>query len=355
MRSADLECVCWSLTVVCAWCASGVRNRTDYVDTTGESPWVLDMIRAHDGTARANGVCIVPTCGFDSIPSDLGCFMVVDYMRTKLRQGVADVKAGFSVGGSASGGTLHTMMGLIDSGRARDMANPRHLCVPPTDVDDAPDPRAIVGPVRNTVLAWDADFKKWQIPFLMAGVNNAVVRRSAYLAAVAGTPYTRPTTDAAAASDEVDSVPFTYNETMSRSGFLRAFFIAGMMGVGVLLAMVSVCRRLAARFVLPAPGTGPSPAVRSRSFFRTKFVATSVGAAPVKVIGEVSGGDPGYDETAKMVAEAGLCLAENRDELPGRGGGILTPASAFGHTLIRRLTKANMQFTVHEAGAPSKL
>jgi saccharopine dehydrogenase (NAD+, L-glutamate forming) len=106
------------------------------------------------------------------------------------------------------------------------------------------------------------------------------------------------------------------------------------------LSQLEVTRRLLASFI--DAGDGPSQEERDKSWFRLRFIARHAGD---ELHTEISGGDPGYGETAKMMSESALCLAEDRDKLPARAG-VLTPAVAFGDVLIHRLVRAGMSFRV---------
>lgn len=319
-----------------------VRNRTDYVDSTGETPWVRKMIAAHHEAARANGVCIVPMCGFDSIPSDLGTLMMVDHIRRTTGRGTASVTSFFTVAASFSGGTLSTIAEMFAGEDAAGAGNNKLLCLP--GGDDWPDPKTVFkgGVPMTQAVKYYPEVKKYTSPFLMATANTAVVARSSYLAA-AGATDNESYTKAAA-------VPFRYGEVMSHGSFFKALAVSIALTIGAVLMYFSLTRRFLVRFVLPAPGSGPSPERRAASFFRTRLVARPLPAADgteaEPVFGEISGGDPGYDETAKMLSECAMALVENRDELPGRKGGVLTPASTFGMVLAGRLAKAGMTVKV---------
>jgi short subunit dehydrogenase-like uncharacterized protein len=308
--------------------AACVEAGTDYCDSTGEPQFVRAMIDAHHARARVTGARIVPCCGFDSVPSDLGTLMMQEAARTAHGATCGEVRHYVSLrGGAFSGGTAASMIELMeeatrDPGVRRIMSDPYAL-----DPDHGPGPGGMdLAPVR-----WDDDLQRWTGPFVMAGINARVVRRTN---AMLGYAWGRD---------------FHYVEGMSfasgRAGLLKA---AGMAAgvVGVLGAMaVPPVRRLVADRFLPAPGEGPSKERREASSFKSRFVGVLAGSG-ARMHGTVAGvGDPGYDETAKMLGESALCLARDR-ETTRTEGGVLTPASCMGMTLVQRLRKQGMTFDV---------
>lgn len=140
--------------------------------------------------------------------------------------------------------------------------------------------------------------------------------------------------------------PFVYTECCGTSSAVKAVVTSFLMAVFSLLARFAFVRRLLSRF-MPAQGQGPSEETRAKGFFRYRLYATLDGDGPTsrRFVADVAGGDPGYDETAKMLAESGLAIAFQRDECPGRDGGVLTPATAMGGVLIERLRRAGLAFT----------
>jgi short subunit dehydrogenase-like uncharacterized protein len=308
--------------------AACVEAGTDYCDSTGEPQFVRAMIDAHHERARMTGARIVHCCGFDSVPSDLGTLMVQAYARDEHGSACSEVRHYVSLrGGGLSGGTVASMVALMDEASKDDRV--RKLLANPYSLDpdrgdrgpDGHDPRGV---------AWDEDLQRWTGPFVMAAINSRVVRRSN---ALLGYAWGRD---------------FRYREGMSFRSGPQGWMKAATMSVGVAAAFgimaVPPLRRVIARR-LPAPGEGPSKEQRDRSSFVSRFVGVLEGSGG-RVRGEVKGvGDPGYDETAKMLGESALCLARDRDSTRTEGG-VLTPASCLGMTLIDRLRKAGMTFDV---------
>lgn len=307
--------------------AACVRASTHYCDLAGELPWIRRMIDAHHEAARAGGTRIVHCCGFDSIPSDLGVWMLHDAMRqrgTRLQR--VDAWFGESSGGF-SGGSFASVLELLDEAQ-RDpsvqplLEDPYALDPAPRGGPDGPDP---VG------IAWEPRLGCWTAPFVMAAINTRVVRRSN---AVAGHPYGRE---------------FRYRERMAlpggRLGLPAAIAVAGGLALTQRAARHAWLRRPFERW-LPKPGEGPTPEQRARGFFVTRLLAEGEGG--VTLHGRVEDRrDPGYGSTAVMLSESALCLARDPLSTPG---GVLTPASALGGALLARLRAARMTWVVEADG-----
>jgi len=297
-----------------------VRFHAHYVDITGETPWVADLIQRHHARAAAEGVRIIPFCGVDSVPSDLGAYLLVRFLRA---QGVAcgPVKAAFRMRGGLNGGTVASAIQLFESGQARRAQQPFLL-----DGTATHTPEEVAASVDPTRPRWDADFGRWLAPFVMGPVNTRVVRRSAALSALAGEAY---------------GAHFAYQEYLSvRSRLQAAGMAAGVAAFEAALA--SPARRLLKR-LLPAPGAGPSKEVITAGWLRCDLVAS--GEDGRKAYGLVQDtGDPSNAITVKCVCESALALAEDASRLPGGAGrgGILTPAVALGDVLVERLRAQGM-------------
>jgi short subunit dehydrogenase-like uncharacterized protein len=344
--------------------AACVADGTDYIDSTGEAIWVQDCITKYGAEARAKGVTLVSMCGFDSIPADLGTFFTVDHIRRTLGVRTAAVTGYVTMRGGASGGTIASVLNLLNSGRSRESTNP-FLLVPAAGAGGPP-PAALVQPVSDMAgVFWAREVRKWAHYFVMSGVNTRVVRRSAALAALEGDALVAAGGDAAvgaaaATPAPVDgrsvlaysAGPFAYSEYQTAGGFLTALARVIGLALGVVSILLPGLRSLVRRMV-PQPGTGPSDAVRARGYFAYTMVGRTEEAVPRTVITQVRGGEPGYTETSKMLCEAALALALQRPQLPATalGGGFLTPAAAFGGVLVRRLHAAGITFEVLDGGA----
>jgi len=293
-----------------------------YCDLTGETPWIRRTIDRWHDRAVATGARIVSCCGFDSIPSDLGVLMLHQHLASAGdRLAYAHYRVVRAAGG-ISGGTVASMMNLIEN-----MGDPevRRALADPYVLDPSGSPRGAdrtdsMGPRRD-------DDGRWTAPFVMAGVNTRVVRRSN---ALLNHAYGRD---------------FRYDEAVDTGagllGLGKALGASAAMAAVGAVAMLPPSRELLARF-LPAPGEGPSREKRERGHFQIEIRAKS--ASGKRLVGIVGGDlDPGYGQTAVMLGEAALCLAQ--DDLPARGG-VLTPAVTMGMTLVERLRAAGMTFRV---------
>lgn len=307
-----------------------VETGTDYCDLTGEPQFMHRMIERYAGEALQSGARIVHTCGFDSIPSDLGNLFLQDHLQQetghpafRVRMRVRGMKGGFS------GGTYASMVNAIkvassDPAMRKIMGNPYALC-PPVD---APRPRQ-----PDVMLpSHDPAFGAWVGPFIMATVNTRVVHRTNALSGLYGPD-------------------FQYDEAVLMGGGLQgaarsALFTAGLGGFAT-AASFSLTRWALDTFVMPAPGQGPSPEEQLNGLFDMRFHGrTREGyEAIIKVTGDR---DPGYGSTAKMLGQAALFLAKlPKSKLTG---GFWTPATAFGLDIVPALVKdAGLTFEVISA------
>jgi len=313
--------------------AACVRAGTNYADITGESPFVAEYTAKHDAEAKRKGVLLVSMCGFDSIPSDLGTFMVGDYIRQTFNQPVASVRSSVTEAkGGVSAGTVLSLIGLFDL----PLSKLRNLAADPYALNPA-NVRGVdkTDPIFN--VFYDKNFQSWQGPFFMAPINQVVVRRSNGLT-----------------GNKLYGPSFSYKETMSLPNVIFAALTALMMNLLVIVVLplvkIPLTRSLLYKF-LPASGSGPTREQIENGKFAMEFVAESEpleNGERRRAHGIVSGGEPGYGETAKMLAEAGLALSLDKDKLPAKGGSM-TPATAMGHVLIDRLKDAGMTFAVSKA------
>jgi short subunit dehydrogenase-like uncharacterized protein len=296
---------------------------TDYADLSGEVLFIRDSIDRCDDIAAGAGARIVHCCGFDSVPSDLGVLLLHHAARAdgagELQDTTLVVTA---LKGGASGGTLASMMEQQDEVRAS--AERRRVVQDPYALSPDRPAEPDLGDERD--LDWvryDGDLRMWVGPFVMAGINTRVVRRSNALQCWA---YGRR---------------FRYRE-VTRFGTGPAASVLGAAASAALKAAEAGLAFGPSRAVLgkllPAPGQGPSEKTRRTGLFRMQIhTRTSAG---VRYLGTIQAqGDPGYAATSVMLGESALCLALDRDRLPDRAG-VLTPATAMGTALADRLRSA---------------
>lgn len=306
--------------------AACVSEKTHYCDLTGETPWIREMIDAHHDAAAASGTRIVHCCGFDSIPSDIGVLMLHEAMKARGEQlARVDTFAG-ETNGTFSGGTVASMFGIADAAR-RD-PKVRKILGDPYALD--PHPRR-GGPDKPDAqgVSYEKRLAKWTAPFVMAGINTRIVRRSN---AVAGYPY---------------GEQFRYTERMSLPGGVKGMLGAGAVAGGIIAFMVATQLPVVRPWLekkMPKPGEGPSKAKRDAGFFVVRLLGESTrGSTLTATVSDQR--DPGYGSTAVMLAESAMCLA--KDALTSAGG-VLTPASSMGVSLLDRLRSAGMTWEVDD-------
>lgn len=291
-----------------------VNAGTDYCDLAGEVQWMAKIIEQYQDAANTSGARIVHTCGFDSIPSDMGTWFLQQAMIEKHGAPAIQVKGRVGkTSGAASGGTIASMLNMMDEAKGnafvqQAMENPYSLypldAQPGNDESDQTDAR------------YDSDFSRWTAPFIMAAINARVVRRSN---ALMGFPWSKA---------------FRYDESLLTDSRLIAKGAALATSAGMRSLGFGPFRKLAER-VLPKPGEGPSKSAREAGhyeiFFHGRHAEDSAKNMRARVTGDM---DPGYGSTSKMLAESAVCLAKDK---PLTGGGVWTPSSAMGEHLRARL------------------
>jgi short subunit dehydrogenase-like uncharacterized protein len=304
-----------------------VASGTDYCDLTGEVQWIRRMIRKYEKQARRSGARIVHCCGFDSIPSDLGVHFLQREARERLGAPCPVVKMRVkALRGGFSGGTIASMMNVLkeasgDPALRRELADPYSIC-----------PEGYAPGIRQPGVRFaefDPDFDAWMAPFVMGAINVRVVQRTNAL------------------SKQAYGKDFRYDEAVitgkGMQGRIAAVAVASGLGGMMAAGAIPPARWLLERF-LPAPGEGPSPEAQRRGFFDLRFFGRTADGETIRT--RVTGDrDPGYGSTAKMLGQAGACLATDvGDDVPG---GFWTPATVFGDALIERLrAHAGLSFDV---------
>ena len=296
-----------------------VKNGCHYVDITGESFWIKDMIEKHHKEASNKGVRIINACGFDSAPSDLGVFYAVN----QVAGSVKSVQCFQAWKGEASGGTMETMFSSMDAKLAKGGLGKFSL-----------NPKNSISENQKKKTSDKIKVQKiphlggWTGPFVMALPNTRVVRRSAALSKFTGKYY----------GDD-----FVYSEGAyySKKGAARK---VTFMTLALGLIIVSPLRKLLRGF-FRKPGEGPSQEAMDSGFFKSRFLIETKDG--FRAFSMSSSGDPGYKMTSRMACESALCLAiENPASLPGGEGfgGLLTPSVGLGNVLINRLKNIGVSF-----------
>ena len=304
-----------------------VANGTHYCDLAGEVQWMRKMIDRFHSDARKSGARVVHSCGFDSIPSDIGVWFLQREAQKLHGEPCVEIKLLVkAMKGGASGGTYASMMNALEESRrdreiARILVNPYSLN--PERERDGPDGRDQAG------VEYHDDAGTWTAPFVMGSVNTRIVRRTNALRQYA---YGRN---------------FRYSEaTMTGggpAGWMKSVSMTAGLGGFMLASSFDFSRSILVRRFLPKPGEGPNAEQRESGFFNLSLVGKLANGTLMRA--RVTGDrDPGYGSTSKMLSESAVCLA--MDDLPSKGG-FWTPASAMPDALFRRLQdNAGLDFAI---------
>jgi len=294
--------------LVAACAASG----TDYFDLCGEVPWMRRVIDAHHATAQRSGARILLSCGYDSLPFELGVYFCQETAKKVISAPVARVKGRVrAMKGTFSGGTAASGRAIFEAA-AKD---PSLLALVRDPFALTPGFKGPKQPPGNRPI-FDDDLQTWLTPFFMANINTRNVHRSN---ALMGFPYGRD---------------FVYDE-MQITG-------PGEEGEAAARRIMAASNNLASS-PGPKPGEGPSKEERETGYYDLLFVGIAPDGRQVRV--SVKGDrDPGYGSTSKMIAECAICLLR---DAPDVSAGIWTPGAAMREALIKRLVdNAGLRFEV---------
>ena len=301
---------------------SCIKTNTHYCDLAGEAQWIRKIVDTYHQEAKNKKIRIVNSCGFDSIPSDIGVYFIyknlpdVNIKLDKISMRVSGFK------GSLSGGTYASMNNIITEASkdrliGKILTNPYGLN--PEGQRSGPDKRDL------NKVKYDEDSKSWIAPFMMAGINTKIVRRSNAL------------------SNYSYGKNFTYDESvMTGDGFRgRIRAIISVLPLIFLSAKPGSLLKRIFNFFTPKPGQGPNENERENGYYSMRFYIryNDKSRALVRVTGDR---DPGYGSTSKMLAESAICLS--KDSLKDTYG-VITPSIAMGDQILDRLqAKAGLTF-----------
>ena len=301
---------------------SCIKTNTHYCDLAGEAQWIRKIVDTYHQEAKNKKIRIVNSCGFDSIPSDIGVYFIyknlpdVNIKLDKISMRVSGFK------GSLSGGTYASMNNIITEASkdrliGKILTNPYGLN--PEGQRSGPDKRDL------NKVKYDEDSKSWIAPFMMAGINTKIVRRSNAL------------------SNYSYGKNFTYDESiMTGDGFRgRIRAIISVLPLIFLSAKPGSLLKRIFNFFTPKPGQGPNKNERENGYYSMRFYIryNDKSRALVRVTGDR---DPGYGSTSKMLAESAICLS--KDSLKDTYG-VITPSIAMGDQILDRLqAKAGLTF-----------
>eukprot|EP00127_Corallochytrium_limacisporum_P003922 Clim_evm7s155 gene=Clim_evmTU7s155 len=286
---------------------------TSYVDVTGETYWVKEMIQKYEADAKRTGATLVSCCGFDSVPAEMTTFFMAQKMKELTGEETKSVRSYVRVRGGASGGTLGTMFAGFEAGKISEGGKPSLLNTPTYPGK------------QNKRDDFSVDYQKemgqYYGPFIMANTNTRIVRRTqALLADKNGTGYGQN---------------FTYFEHQLFPSYWAAKSTQIGLAIFAVVMFIPPLRWILKRLI-PAPGTGAEESQRKKNYFIYNAIAESPSGKRVK--GLMSGPDP-YEETAKYAAETSIAILANRPDT-----GFLTPATAGGQTLLKALEQAGNKF-----------
>ena len=285
---------------------------TDYCDLSGEPAWMVDTIREFSDTAKASGARIVHSCGFDSVPFDMGVYYLQQQAQERFGMPCTRVRGRVrAMKGTFSGGTFASFSETM-----------KRASQQPEILDWLKNPFALTpgftGPEQphGAKPLYEEDLASWSAPFIMASINTKNIHRSNFLM---NQPY---------------GADFVYDEMMLTGDGERGE-----------QAATAVAKGNAFGDNPPAPGEGPSKEEREAGFYDILFIGETRDGQVLRA--SVSGKrDPGYGSTSRMISECALCFTEDGVDADG---GIYTPAPAFGDTLIKRLEEAEvMRFRVED-------
>lgn len=306
-----------------------VSTGTDYCDLTGEPHWIANMLSRYENIAKITGARIIHSCGFDSVPSDLGVYFTQKCVSEKIGNTCDHVSMRVkSVKGAASGGTVASVMNLIKEATTNQqvrklLADPFALCSQGHGFNTKQ---------KDIKLAeYDPIAQQWIAPFIMAAINTRIVHRSN------------------ACLNNFYGQNFRYDEAMMMGdgikGSIYSSALSAGLGTFMVAAAVPPTRWAMEKFLLPKPGQGPSEKTQKQGHYDLRFFALSANNILVKT--QVTGDqDPGYGSTAKILSQSAICMVKELDkkQLPG---GFWTPTSALGNRLIARLQRyAGLTFEI---------
>ncbi|BDS14728.1 saccharopine dehydrogenase family protein [Aureispira anguillae] len=302
--------------------ANCAKYGVHYVDITGESPWVRDMLDQYGSLAQKTGAKIIPFCGFDSIPADLGVWFLQKYMRESWQSELVKADGYYTLAQvGLNGGTLLSALNMLQQKETKRLANPQlliqdlkyHNFIPPTK--------------RVWKNHYAEDIQGWVYPFFMADINTKVVYRSIGLAAEYELPHPKE---------------FVYQEYHAIGKRIPALLASvGMLSFGV-LGQFNWFRK-AAQKLGPQSGEGPNQEAIENGFFKLRIIGNdNKGNRAIMTMNYQ--GDAGNKATTCFICECALALSLDHKQLPNYTG-FLTPTIALGSILFERLIAADLQIS----------
>ncbi|WP_394693165.1 saccharopine dehydrogenase family protein [Hyphobacterium sp.] len=302
---------------------------TDYVDLCGEPAWMAQMIVKHQEKAEASGARLVFSCGFDSVPFDLGVWFLQREAKERFGHTLPRVKGRVrKMKGTFSGGTAASLTATLEAA-SKDKSLIKLLTNPFSLVPGFKGPKQ----PHSDAAEYDESAKSWTAPFIMAPINTKNVHRTN---ALSGHAY---------------GEDFLYDERMMTGdgpkGEKRAKAAARQDKIQNILLAIAPTRWLIKTFALPKPGQGPDKEARETGFYDVLFLGEDAEGHTLRASAK-GDKDPGYGSTSKMISECAAALVMNVDRQT-TGGGVWTPGAALGDVLIDRLQdRAGLTFTIED-------
>lgn len=302
--------------------ASCAKHGIHYVDITGEAPWARDMLDQYGALAKQSGAKIISFCGFDSIPADLGIWLLQKHFRNTWQSELTKADGYYTLGkGGLNGGTLLSALNMLEQGEAKRLGNPKLLTKDLKHRDFIPKIK------RNWRNHYAKDIDRWVYPFFMSDINTKVVYRSIGLAA----EYELPHPDS-----------FLYQEYHAIGKRIPSIMASlGMVSFAV-LGQSGLVRNVVKK-IGPKSGQGPSQENIEEGFFKLRIIGTDAQNNRAMMTMQYAG-DAGNKATICFLCESALALSINQQQLPNYSG-FLTPTVALGSVLFERLVAANVQMT----------
>lgn len=302
---------------------SCAEHGTHYVDITGEVPWVQDMIARYGDAATKSGAKIIPFCGFDSVPADIGTWVARQYAREQGLGELLRVRGYYTTaGGGLNGGTLLSLLNIMETGDAKRLANPKAL------VKDLHQNNFIAKEQQGWREHYGEAVGRWAYPFFMDPINSKVIYRSIGLSYAFDLP--RPSS-------------FSYREFHAISKKRLPALAAATTWVGFTMMTTLSPARALFRKLGPKAGEGPSQEAMDNGYFKLQLIGTNERGAQVRSVFSYAG-DPGNKATTCFLSECAMALCLDADKLPNYKG-FLTPSIAFGQVLVDRLKAAGTEIT----------
>lgn len=300
--------------------AACAESETHYLDITGEVGFIRKMKDKYGKAAQNSGAVLIPFSGFDSVPAEIAVFLLSEEFDQPEK---LSITSHYSISGGLNGGTIATMLNKFETGEYRDMNDPRLLM----DSDN----QKLHPPEKAQFFGYDTTLKRWSVPFIMGTINSKVVYFTASERARSGQGY-------------ADSI--SYSEHLLTGKWYNPIPFIVISFVLICLTTLGPKKwfRNLVKKIMPAPGEGPSEEQIEKGFFKLLAIGKDQDDRSVSL--KISyPGDPGNKSTVFFLCESAFCLLES-EEIRSKTSGFLTPVSALGKALVKRLSSRGLNVEV---------